>query len=153
MADEPTSEVEKLAHSRIISGGLDAAERAPEAAAEIATKIAAEAVQSAKSSDEKRMTVRRICRGVMSGMLLLNKNLPDTAICLLKASAVMSQDLNLDPMDVMTWCLEGIADITPVAPPEARGAIAGRIEENFMGAGQIFGDFCDQARAKKSWTQ
>ena len=124
-------------------------------AAEIAEKIIATALKSAKGKQETRMVVRRTCRGAMSGLILAKKNhwLPDAAISLLRAMARLADQFNLLPTDMMTWCMEGIADVTAIAGPESAAAIQSKIQVEFMGAEDIFKEFCQKAVAKNWWTK
>lgn len=106
-------------------------------AGEAARKIAVAAVTSTRDRQDPHVTVAAACRGVMGGMVLIEKDLPKTAVALLSQMAAVADEAHLDPADCMTWAMEGIAPIAKVAhggPDEVRAAI----EENFMGAGEVF---------------
>ena len=121
---------------------------APAAAAEIAAKIIASAVNSTKDHHGERITVVGVCRGVMTGLVMIDKELPDAAIAILQRMTTLAQELHLDPMETMTWAMEGIAAVAVVSQAEAKNAIRGRIDERFMGAGEIFGRLCEEASAR-----
>jgi hypothetical protein len=110
-------------------------------AAEVARKIAVSAVASTRAQQDPHVTIASACRGVMGGMLLLEKELPKTAVALLAQMALVAQETNLDPADCMTWAMEGIAPVCKYAPQGAADAVSAAIEENFMGAGQVFEGF------------
>lgn len=138
---------EKLARE-IVSSRLKEIEQAPEVCGEIARKIIVAAVRGTRIRQEPRATVTAACRGVMGGMLLLGKDLPRTAVSVLQQMAEISHELQLDPGEIMTWGMEGIAAVLPLAGPEAEHLVERDVERNFMGAGEIFRKICHQARSK-----
>jgi hypothetical protein len=137
---------EKLARE-IVIGRLKDVEDAPTTASEMARKIVVAAVLSTRSRQDPRVTVTDSCRGVMSGMLILEKNLASAAVALLVQMAFVAQEANLDPADCMTWAMEGIAPVAKLAPGGAVDSIRASIEENFMGAGTVFEDILRTAGA------
>ena len=128
---------EKLAKEIVVAKLKDAADPAA-LAAEIVRKIAVSGLAGTRGRQEPRVTVAAACRGVMSGMLLIEKDLPKTAVALLAQMALIAQEANLDPAECMTWAMEGIAPIVKMAPGVATDAVGAAIEENFMGAGAVF---------------
>lgn len=140
---------EKLARA-ITSDRLKDLDNAPAAAAEIASKIIISAVNSTQSRQDPHLTVAAVCRGVMSGILLIEKDLPQTAGQLLLIAAHLAQELHLDPQELMTWSMEGISDVAVLASEQVRAAIRDQIDEKFMGAGAVFGQLCDAAAARKA---
>jgi len=139
---------EKLARE-IVSSRLSRVENAPGTAAEIAKKIIVAAVKSTKVRQDPKTTVIQVCRGVLSGIMFIGQDIPETAIQILKMMSPIALELHLDPGDLMTWAMEGIADVTPMTGMDVRGAIRGRIEELFMGTGTIFSELCDKAAKAK----
>lgn len=107
-------------------------------AGEAARKIAVAAVTSTREKQDPHVTVAAACRGVMGGMVLIEKDLPKTAVALLQQMATVAQETNLDPAECMTWAMEGIAPVVKVAPGGAADHVRAAIEENFMGAGEVF---------------
>lgn len=99
------------------------------------------------SKDPKRAIVA-VCRGSMNAVLLGGQSVPDAAVALLEALPNMSLMMSTGPEDLMSWVMEGIADVTPVAGPEVRDALRVKIEEKFMGASVIFDALCDAAAAR-----
>lgn len=138
---------EKLARE-IVTSRLQEIESAPEVCGEIARKIIVAAVRGTKVRQEPRATVAAVCRGVMGGMLLLGKDLPRTAVCVLQQMAEISHELQFDPSDLMTWGMEGLAGVLPMAGPQAEHAVEEAVERAFMGAGETFRRVRDRARAK-----
>lgn len=141
---------EKLARE-VVSSRLEAIKTAPAAAGEIAKKMIVTAVKSTKVRQQARVTVRQVCRGVMGGLLIIGKNLPAAAVEILKALGEdAAQEVRADPNDLMTWAMEGIADISPIVGVEVRSEIREAIAERYMGAGEVFSQLCDAAeRAAK----
>lgn len=128
---------EKLAKEIVIQKLKDAPD-SPALAAEVARKIAVTGLAGTRASQEPRVTVAAACRGAMAGMLLIEKDLPKTAVALLGQMAVIAQESNLDPADCMTWAMEGIAPVVKLAPAGSADAVGAAIEESFMGAGAVF---------------
>ena len=139
-------DLEKLG-KEIVVGRLEAIDDPYAAAAEAARKITVSAVTDAGGRQEPRVSVAAACRGVMGGMLLVEKDLPKTAVALLNQMAQVAIEANLDPADCMTWAMEGIAPVVRLAPHGAANAVSTAIEEHFMGAGQVFDDILRTAGA------
>jgi len=137
---------EKLSRE-IVASRLSDLKDAPHAAAEVARKIITTGVQSTKVRQDPHITVAAVCRGVMGGMLILNKPLPPAAVSILKEMAAISHDVHLDPGDLMTWGMEGIAAVAHMAGHEAQQSVHMAIEETFMGAGVVFDQICSRVAA------
>ena len=137
---------EKLAKEIVVEKLKDAPD--PSAlAAEVVHKIAVAGLHGTSARQEPRVTVAAACRGVMAGVLLIEKDLPKTAVALLAQMALIAQEANLDPAECMTWAMEGIAPIVKLAPGGAADDVGAAIEENFMGAGSVFQDLLRTAGA------
>ena len=128
---------EKLAKEIVMEKLKDAADP-PALAAEVAHQIAVSGLASTRGRQEPRVTVTAACRGVMTGMLLIEKDLPKTAVALLAQMALIAQEANLDPAECMTWAMEGIAPVVKLAPGGSADAVGAAIAENFMGVGEVF---------------
>ncbi len=100
---------------------------------------------AARLSKEPKPAVIAVCRGSMNAVLLGGQNVPDAAVALLEALPNMSLMMSAGPEDLMSWVMEGIADVTPMAGAEVRDALRAKIEEKFMGASTIFDGFCEAA--------
>jgi hypothetical protein len=137
---------EKLA-KEIVVEKLKDAEDSPALAAEVAHKLVVSGLAGTTGRKDPRLTVSATCRGVMAGMLLIDKDLPKTAVALLTKMATIAQEANLDPAECMTWTIEGIAPVVKMASAGAAEAVGAAIEENFMGAGQVFEDILRTAGA------
>jgi hypothetical protein len=107
-------------------------------AGEAARKIAVAAVTSTRDRQEPRVTIAAACRGVMGGMILIEKDLPRTAVSLLDQMAAVANETGLDPAECMTWAMEGIAPIVKVSHGGVADQVRAAIEEHFMGVGEIF---------------
>lgn len=128
---------------------LDVALSGPSAsiqgAAEVVASTIVSAVVSTRSGQAPRETVIQICKGAMGALLLKEKNLTEGAVEILKRMAEASQTLALDPQELLTWCLEGIAGISPMISPDARQQIRDAVNDLYMGTGEIFEKFSDAA--------
>ena len=128
---------EKLGQEIVVSR-FTALEAPYSLAGEAARKIAVAAVTSTRATQDPHLTVASVCRGVAAGMLLLEKDLPKTAVALLSQMAAVAAETNLDPSDCMSWGMEGIAPIAKLAPGGAADAVRFAIDEAYMGAGEVF---------------
>ena len=128
---------EKLA-KEIVLEKLKGAADPPAVAAEIAHKIAVSARAGTIGKQPPRVTIAAACRGVMAGMLLIEKDLPKTAVALLAKMALVAHEAHLDPAECMTWAMEGIAPVVQLAPEGTAAAVGAAIEEHFMGTGEAF---------------
>lgn len=104
---------------------------------------------AARVSKDPKSAVIAVCRGSMKAVLLGGQSVPDAAMALLEALPNMSLMMRAGPEDLMSWVMEGIADVTPMAGPEVQDSLRTKIEEKFMGVSPIFDGFCEAA-AKKS---
>ena len=148
MADEGAVDFEKLARNAVTSRLAEAAD-APAQAAEIASLYIIQAIKSPANAQAPGL-VRGVCRGVASGMMFLMKDMPEAAIQILLRMARIAQEVHLDPGNLMTWAMEGLADIAPIMGIQISGEIRDRIDEKFMGAGAVFSQLCDKARKSGS---
>jgi|CXWL01.1.fsa_nt_gi hypothetical protein len=127
---------------------LKNSEDAPAAAGELARRLATrEIIAGVAAAQPPRECVIAVCKGLMAGMLLLEKDLPNTALAILNQMAVVAEETNQDPAEVMTWAMEGIAPVAKLAGEAARFAVQDAIATSFMGAGEIFSKACETAGA------
>ena len=103
---------------------------------------------ASRVSNDPKPAVIAVCRGSMNAVLLGGQSVPDTAVALIEALPNMSLMSRTGPEDLMSWVMEGIADVTPMAGEEVRDALRVKIEEKFMGASSIFDGFCEAAAHK-----
>lgn len=120
---------------------------APAGAGAVARQIVARAVAGTRLRQPPRVSVVATCRGLMSGMLILGKDLPATAVAILGQMNAVAAATNQDPADLMTWAMEGIAPIAKLAGRDSCYAIEAAIEVAFMGAGRVFASACETAQA------
>ncbi|MDX6770401.1 MAG: hypothetical protein SF051_12775 [Elusimicrobiota bacterium] len=131
----------------IVTSRLKEAGEAPAACAEVARKMIVSGVTSTGAKQDPRRTVIGVCQGVMGGALLLEKDLAAIAIALLSEVAAMADELHLDPSEMMTWAMEGIARVCHVSGALAESSVQDAIEAKFMGAGEAFSALCREAGA------
>lgn len=139
---------EKLTREIVVSRFGPLAERAPEAAAEVARKTLVTTLRGTASRQDPRLTVVAVCRGLLSGLLLINQDLPAASTRVLRELAGVAADVNLSTEDLMTWAMEGFAAVALMAGPDAQSAIAAAIGSEFMGAGDVFSEACARVRAQ-----
>jgi hypothetical protein len=138
---------DKLTREMVVAT-LRNSEKAPQQAAQMAATTITSGVLSTRARQDPRLTVIGVCRGAMSGILLIEKDMIVTAVELLRSMGNLSHSTSLDPGDLMTWAMEGIASVMPMAAPDLKTRVQEAIEENFMGAGSVFAGIC--AKAGKS---
>lgn len=98
-----------------------------------------------RMNKDPKPAVIAVCRGSMQAVLVGGQNVPDAALALLTSLPDMSIMMSTGAEELMSWVMEGIADVTPMAGPEVRDALSAKIEEKFMGVSSIFNGFCDAA--------
>lgn len=138
--------LEKLAKEIVVDRMKDLPD-APAGAGLVAAQILAKAVAGTAARQAPHDTVVAVCRGLMSGMLLLGKDLPSTAVAILKQINIVAETTHQDPAELMTWAIEGIAPVAQIAGRPTRYAVQEAIEAAFMGAGQVFDSTCETAGA------
>lgn len=138
--------LEKLA-KEIVVERLKGVADAPAGAGEVARQIVTKAVTGTQARQAPRDSVIATCRGLMSGMFLLEKDLPSTAVAILSQMSAVASATNQDPADLMTWAMEGIAPVAKIAGRQACEAVEQAIEAAFMGAGPVFSKACETAGA------
>jgi len=119
-------------------------------AAKIACQIIGSCVPGTRQRQDPRLSVKEACRGVMAGLLLLDKDLAAASVDILQSMAHLAQEIHLDPADMMTWAMEGIAQVAVLGSPDLKLQIREAIEEKFMGTGEIFGALCEKARGGRA---
>lgn len=122
-----------------------APDEVPSVSADIVRDIVVSGVASTGAKQDPRMTVSGTCRGAMGGLLLLEKDLPSAAVAILAESAAIANETGLDPGDMMTWAIEGIAPVARMAGSNVEGAVQEAIEAKYMGAGEAFAAACRSA--------
>jgi hypothetical protein len=138
--------LEKLA-KEIVVDRLKGVEDPPAGAGEVARKIVSQAVNGTASHQAPHETVKAVCRGLMSGMFLLEKDLPRTAVSILGQMSLVAGETHQDPAELMTWAMEGFAPIVSLAGGHVRDDVATAIDASYMGAGEVFKQVCETAGA------
>lgn len=119
-----------------------------------ADKLAAVALQqvsgAARAASDAKGAVVAAVRGAMTGVFLGGADVVETAMKTLEGLPNISLMMRAGPEELMSWVMEGIADVTPTAGAHTADTLETRIEEKFMGAGAVFRDLCRKAQAKPS---
>ncbi|MFA6319201.1 MAG: hypothetical protein WC943_17445 [Elusimicrobiota bacterium] len=95
----------------------------------------------AKPGSATKRVLTETCHGVLSGLVLLDKDIKVGAIETLKGLTAILQERSGDPMRTMCYALEGIARIGTSVAPGVLSDIRDDIEAEFMGAGEQFSKF------------
>jgi hypothetical protein len=133
----------------IIVSQLKNSPNASIAAAELARKTIISGVHATKASGQNpKETVEEICYGTMSGVLLIAQDLTPAALEILRYSAEISNQLGIDPSDLMTWAMTGIAKIATATPMETLYKIRAAIEEEYEGVAEVFTKICEPYEKK-----
>lgn len=112
-------------------------------AAKILEDALTAALRTAKEfGPEQKAMVSEACHGAMIGILLRHQDLARGAVQALRAVCAATQTLCLDPTEVMTLAIIGIARIANVASGQQLHDIVYALEEEFMGAGEAFRELC-----------
>jgi hypothetical protein len=141
------ADYEKLSKDAIVSllkSGGDTG--APKVAALVCQLIA----QAARGTHDARASVTASVRGSMSGVIVGGPDLAEVSVKILETLPNMSLMSRVGPEEIMSAVLEGIADLTPLMPPNVKDSISAHLEEKFMGAGEVFDGLCQKARQKKA---
>jgi hypothetical protein len=141
-------EFEKLAHDMALSRVLkkEPISESCETAADIVRELVFLAISHTRVKQDPRVTLQEIFRGVMQAMFALDKDLSQTAVRLLQEIPNLADRLVIDFSSLMTWAMEGIASLAPAFGRENCRKMQRKIDEKFMGAGEIFGKLCSQSR-------
>lgn len=145
---EPAYDFEKLAREITASKLKDAGEKVAESAAQVAKDMLTSSLKSTGSKQDPKITVVAVCRGVLGGLLLNGQPLDGPCVAVLNVMADVSHTVTVTPEDLMTWAMQGFAEIAAMAGPEASHTIESAIESSFMGAGAVFAQACAEARKK-----
>ena len=130
----------------MVASRLQEVQNAPSVAADIVkATIVAGVKGTAAWGQDPRQTVAGICEGAMRGLLLIDKDLPAAAGEILARLAGAAQEAALDPQELMTWALEGMARVAPVVPRETVWRMREAIDRRFMGVGEVFDKLCKGA--------
>lgn len=133
----------------MIVAQLREAKDAPAFAADIVKQTILASIPSIKASGRQpKDSIEEICFGAISGLLLIEKNLPRAAVLILGKMAEISQKVGIDPSELMTWAMEGIARIAPMTTIQILEDTRTLIEHEYMGAGGIFYSLCQKYQAE-----
>lgn len=136
-----TEELEKAVRETVVSS-LKTSAAAPAAAADLASRAIRDALTGGMSAENAFIGA---VQGALSGLLLLEQNLPESSVLLLKAVNEAAQQSNVDPMEAMTWSLTAMARVAVLGAEEVKYAIRTRLDQSFTDCGSLFIDLCQKA--------
>jgi hypothetical protein len=82
--------------------------------------------------------VTDIFQGAMTGILLKELDLSRGALVLLHVAAEVASETGIDPSEMMSAALVGIADISRFTDRARMHQVSKAIDTEFMGAGEVF---------------
>ncbi|MFA6319093.1 MAG: hypothetical protein WC943_16905 [Elusimicrobiota bacterium] len=132
---------EPLAREIVVNRLADAPAFAA-AAAKTARDIILPALKATLPSQQAKITTFQVCRGIMTGIIALDKAPCETCVAILAMTAEIAQEGNLAPADLMTWAMEGIASIVALFDRHDAEKVETAIESRFAGAGYVFAELC-----------
>ena len=148
-AFEDDCNLEKLAREIVVSRLAGAADASEEAAL-VGRELIISAVKATGERQHPMVTIILILRGVMGGLLLIDKDMPSAALAILREAGEAAEEIDLERESVMTWALEAIAEISPMMPPGVRQTILAQIADSYNGVGPVFNELCSQALNRPS---
>ncbi|MCX5794787.1 MAG: hypothetical protein NTY77_04765 [Elusimicrobia bacterium] len=116
--------------------------------AEMSRIVVDQIADASRASQDQRQAVIAVCRASLGDLHVLGMDLSETTIQTLRDLSRTSLMSRVDPQDVMTWVMEGIAEVAATLDRPACNAIVSAIDGEFMGAGQAFAELCEKARRK-----
>ena len=119
-----------------MAGGAEAAAAAAAAAREIW------AGARARKAGSPASLLPAISRGAMNAVYLSQGDLAGAAIKLLRE--LPDPAATQDPMQTMSWIMEGLAAAAVLAGDATRSEIESRIDSELMGAGAVFRELCEK---------
>lgn len=99
---------------------------------------------------EARTVVSDACYGGMQGLLLADQDLARGAEMILGAVSEAAADASLDPTELMSYGLAGVARIAKFVTRERLVAIQSALEERFQGCGEAFSAALAQEAGQKA---
>ncbi|MFC1679791.1 hypothetical protein ACFL2T_06225 [Elusimicrobiota bacterium] len=101
---------------------------------------------AAGSEQPPEVSVRLITKGMIEGAIVVETDVAEAAVEILQKMADAAQEVSLDPADMMTWAMQGIADSMALLPAEKVSTVHDAIDKAFMGAGEVFSKLCSRSQ-------
>lgn len=92
----------------------------------------------AKPGASTKAILEDVCYGAMSALILADRDPCEGVVQVLRAVGHIIQTRSGDPMTTMGYALGGVAKIAAVVPPAKLADISVAIDNEFMGAGELF---------------
>lgn len=141
MSPMTSAELEKAVRETIVSS-LKTSGTAPAAAADLAGRAIHDALAGGMPAEKAFMGA---VQGALSGLLLLEQDLAEASVLLLKAVNEAAQQANIEPLEAMTWSLTAMAQVAVLGAEEVKYAIRTRLDQSFTDCGSLFMDLCQKA--------
>ncbi|MBI5202604.1 MAG: hypothetical protein HY925_13520 [Elusimicrobia bacterium] len=133
----------------IVSSRLVDVPDAPAVAGEVVKKTIVAGVTAARArKEDPRLVVQDVVHGAMMGLILIDKDLPTAAASIMANLSEAANEVHVDPQEMLTWALEGMAKGMKMASPDVEYKIRAGIDKQFMGAGEVFDKLCKQEKSK-----
>ncbi|MDE2292337.1 MAG: hypothetical protein KGL53_09665 [Elusimicrobia bacterium] len=105
--------------------------------------------RAAHASQKPAESVRLIVEGMVAGLVLADCDFVAACMDLLRHLTHAAQETSIDPMEMLTWAMEGIALKSPLLPADRVSALGSEIDSEFMGAGAVFSSLCHSAKSAR----
>ncbi|MBI4345829.1 MAG: hypothetical protein HY553_03175 [Elusimicrobia bacterium] len=148
MGESERLDLGKLA-KEIVTNRLKDVEDAPTVAAEVVKKTIVAGVQATKArGEDPHLTVQDVVQGALLGLILIEKDVVAATTAILGRLSEAAQEVHIDPQEMLTWALEGVAKLTPLVERDVLYRIRVAADKQFMGVGEVFDKLCAKEKAK-----
>jgi hypothetical protein len=145
MSNAPDPDFSQQARDAIKTALSQGAKATPDHMARI---VVEQITSAARASQDQRRAVISACRAALEDLNLVGMDLSALTIQVLRGLSRISLMVRVDPQDVMTWVMEGVAEVAVTLGEDACERMAKAIEHEFIGAGPAFAELCGQARRR-----
>jgi len=129
----------------MVSGRLKEMEDPCAAAAEVMEKAMLSALRNAKEfGPAERSMVAEMCYGAITAILLRHQCLSRGGIEILRAAGAAAGALHIDPTEMMTQAIRGLARIRSVCSKDQLQDLSYGLDREFMGAGERLREECQE---------
>lgn len=122
-------------------------------AAELAANIACQTivaglkgVRAAGGEQGAAESVRLVTKGMLTGLVTADLDFVEASVFLLQRLSDAAEKTGIDPAEMMTWAMEGMAEQSAILSADRVGALEAAVDQKFMGAGSMFSALCNKAR-------
>ena len=115
---------------------------------QVAKAVAPLISRAGMASSDPHAPIVAVVKGAIGGVLLAGQSVPEAAIKTLEMLPNISLMTRSGPENLMSWVMEGVAEVMPLAGPAIQDEVRAKIEEKYMGASTLFDEQCLAAKAR-----